>query len=149
MLEDNTQQASIAALNLETPKEYKRTNGIGTSNYKTNQSIRDILGDLRNTYGVPTPYEVTANKASFAKRWDPNKPIKNFFHRLEDAYLKSIVIQPSFTMQQLIYKAKTAVMRTNLYPTTMLTWNNFFPTNQTWPKLKLHFTEAYDIRVRT
>ena len=64
-----------------------------------NQSIRDILGNLRNTYGVPTPYEVTANEANFARGWDPSKSIEEFSHQLEDTYLKSIVMQPSFTME--------------------------------------------------
>ena len=147
--QDNVQRASIAALNVAVPKEYKRTNGIGTANYKTNQSIRDILGGLRDVYGVPTPDEVTTNETNFARGWDPNEPIENFLHRLEDAYLKSVIMQPPFTMEQMIYKAKTAVMRTGLYPTAMLEWNNFLPANQTWPELKLHFTEAYDLRIRT
>ena len=48
----------------------------------------------------------------------------------------------------MIYKAKTAVMHTGIYPTAMLEWNNFLPDNQTWPELKLHFTKVYDLRVR-
>ena len=52
-------------------------------------------------------------------------------------------------MSQLIYKAKTAVMQTNPYSTAMLEWNNFLPNNQTWTELKLHFTETYDLCVRT
>ena len=65
--QDNVQRASIAALNVAVPKEYKRTNGIGTANYKTNQSIRDILGDLRDVYDVSTPDEVTTNETNFAR----------------------------------------------------------------------------------
>ena len=52
-------------------------------------------------------------------------------------------MQPPFTMEQMIYKAKTAVMHTGLYPTTMLKWKNFLPASQT-----LYFMEAYDLRVR-
>ena len=52
-------------------------------------------------------------------------------------------------MEQMIYKAKTAVMRTGLYPMAMLEWNNFLAANQTWPEFKLHFTEVYDMRIRT
>jgi len=59
--QDNVQRASIAV-----PKQCKQTNGIGTANYKTNQSIREILAGLRE-YGVPTPNEVTANETNFAK----------------------------------------------------------------------------------
>ena len=112
-----------------------------------NQSIRDILGGICNTYGVPTPDEVTVNEASIDKGWDANEPIENFLHQLEDAYLKSIVVQPPFTIQPMIYKAKLAVMRTKHYPTTMPKWNIFLPANQTWPKFKLHFTKVYDLRM--
>ena len=65
--EDNVQRATIGALNVAVPKQYKQTNGIGTANYKTNQSIRDILAGLRDTYGVPTPDEVTANEVNFSR----------------------------------------------------------------------------------
>ena len=51
-----------------------------TCQLQKKQSTRDILGGLRDTYGISTPDEVIANDASFAKRWDPNEPVENFFH---------------------------------------------------------------------
>ena len=64
--QDNVQRASISALNLAVPKKYKQTNGSGTSNYKTNQSVRNILAGLRDLYGVPTPDKKTNNERRFS-----------------------------------------------------------------------------------
>jgi len=83
------QRASISAINLAVPKKYKRTNRIGTSNYKTNQSVRNILAGLRDQYGVPTPDEKTNNEMRFLAGWQAGEPIKKLFDRLEDCYVKS------------------------------------------------------------
>ena len=58
-------------------------------------------------------------------------------------------MQTLLTMEQIIYKTKTTVMCIGLYPTDMLKRNNFLPANQSWPKLKLHLTKAYDLHVCT
>ena len=50
-------------------------------------------------------------------------------------------------MEQLINKAVTGVQLTGLYPTALLEWNGFEDDNQTWPELKSHFTEAYDLLI--
>ena len=57
----------IVALNLAVPKQYKQANSIGMANCKMNQSIMDVIGGICNTYGVPTPDEVTANEENFAR----------------------------------------------------------------------------------
>ena len=147
--QDNVQRASISALNLAVPKKYKRTNGIGTSNYKTNQSVRNILAGLRDLYGVPTPDEKTNNERRFSAGWQPGEPIEELIDRLEDCYVKSIVMKPPFTMEQMLDKAKSAVQRTGLYATAMLEWDAILEANATWPEFKIHFAEAYDSRIRT
>ena len=52
-------------------------------------------------------------------------------------------------MEQVIDKAITAITETGLYHTALLEWNGFDPANQTWPELKSHFTEAYDLLQRS
>ena len=143
------QRAMVSAMNMAVPKQYKRTNGIGTTNYKTNQSVKEILAGLRDTYGAPTPDEKTRNEQQFAAPWLPNEPIETLVDRLEDCYVKSIVMKPPFTLNQLIDKAKSAVQRTGLYSTAMLEWNGFTPDQHTWAIFKTHFIEAYDNRIRT
>ena len=44
-------------------------------------------------------------------------------------------------------KALTAIQSTGLYETAILEWQGFNPANKTWPELKSHFGEAYEIRI--
>ena len=60
-----------------------------------------------------------------------------------------IVMQPPYTMEQVIDKAKTIVQTTGCYPTAMLEWNAFEAENRTWPNFKAHFIKAYDNGIRT
>ena len=48
-------------------------------------------------------------------------------------------------MEQVLDKAITTITETGLYHTALLEWNGFDPADQTWPELKTHFTEAYDL----
>ena len=52
-------------------------------------------------------------------------------------------------MEQLINKAVTSVQLTGLYPTALLEWNGFTDENKTWPELKTHITEVYDLLLTT
>ena len=45
-------------------------------------------------------------------------------------------------------KALIAIQPTSLYYTAILEWNGIDEGNETWPKFKAHFTEAYDLRIR-
>ena len=49
----------------------------------------------------------------------------------------------------MVDKALMAIQATGLYSTAILEWNGFDEMNQTWPELKSHFAEAYDIRLHS
>ena len=46
-------------------------------------------------------------------------------------------------------KVLIAVQHTGLYATVILEWNAVDVMNQTWPDFKMHFTEAYDLRIHS
>ena len=73
--------------------------------------------------------------------------IKVFLSRLEDCYIYALWEKLAITMEQLIDKVVTGVQLTGLYPTALLEWNGFDDDNQTWPELKPHFTEAYNLLI--
>ena len=50
-------------------------------------------------------------------------------------------------MDQMVDKALISVQSTGLYATAILEWNVVDVMNQTWPKFKMHFTKAYDLRI--
>ena len=58
-----------------------------------------------------------------------------------------IQAKPPYTQEQLIDKAIMAIQRTGLYETALLEWQGFDEVNKTWQQLKLHFEEAYEIRL--
>jgi hypothetical protein len=75
--------------------------------------------------------------------------IKEIFNCLKECYVIALRAKPAYTVEQLIDKAVTSVQLTGLYPTALLEWNGFAEENKTWPELKLHFTEAYDLLLIT
>ena len=87
--QESVKRAGIGAMNTAVPKQYMRTNGIGMMNCKTNQSIKEILGGLRDKYGAPTPDEKTRNEQQFAALWLPNETIKMPIDCLEDCATSS------------------------------------------------------------
>ena len=68
---------------------------------------------------------------------------------MEDCYVIAAISKPAFTMEQMLDKALTAITETGLYHLAILEWNGFDATNQTWPEMKTHFTEAYDLLQRS
>ena len=49
------------------------------------------------------------NKLRFAAGWAANQLMEELFNRLKGCYIKSIIMQPPFTMEQMLDKAKSVV----------------------------------------
>jgi len=150
--QQNVKRAVIDALNLAVPKPFRRVPGgnIGVTAFKITDNPRDILDRLRSLYGKPTPGEKRANDTRFNQGWDAGtETIEELFDRLEDCYTIAIVAKPPYTLEQMIDKGVIAIQETGLYQTALLEWNGFAEANQTWPELKSHFTEAYEIQLTT
>ena len=149
--ECNVRSAINDALNLAVPKAYKRSGGqsMGARVYKANECPRTIIAQLRTTYGKYTPQEKQANQAAFDAPWNPSDPIEELFSRLEECYITALLARPAITMEQIIDKATTAIQMTGHFPTALLEWNGFDDINKTWPQLKEHFAEAYELFIST
>ena len=89
------------------------------------------------------------NKANWAAAHNPNEPIEDLYDRLEECFVVALVAKPAYTMDQMVDKALIAVQRTGLYATAILEWKAVDVMNQTWPEFKIHFTEAYDLRIHS
>ena len=129
-------RAVTDTLNRVVPKAYRRLpgDGIGVAKYKASDDPRDILRGLRDRYGQMTPDEKRANDARFATAtgWNhANETIEELFDRLEDCYSNSIRNPPPYTLDQLIYNAKTAIQETGLCSLAILEWNGLLqPTKR-------------------
>ncbi len=146
----NVRRAINEALNQAVPRKYRRTttgDAIGVKVYKPTDCPRTILADLRRRYGKATPAKKAANQAQFDQGWNPADPIEVLFDRLEECFLFAKVAKPEYTKEQMIDKAIIAIQKTGLYEPAVLEWNGFADINQTWPELKTHFEEAYEIRL--
>jgi hypothetical protein len=147
--DQNVKRAVNDALNIAIPKEFRKPvgNQIGTKVFTVRDDPKQILANLRTKYGAATPADKANNEKMFNQPWNPNEPIEALFDRLEECYVVSIMSKPAFTMEQLIDKAIVAIQRTGLYETALLEWNGFAPEHKTWPELKSHFEEAYELRL--
>ena len=146
----NVVRAINDALNAAVPGDYRRSttgNGIGVHVYRPSDCPRAILANLRTRYGKATPSEKAQNENQFGAGWNPADPIEVLFSRLEECFLFAAAAQPAYTMEQMIDKAIIAIQNTGLYSTAILEWNGFLAANKTWIGLKLHFEEAYELRL--
>ena len=97
-------------------------------------------------YGRPSPGEKEVNDNRFKMPWKyGTEMIEELFNRREECYVIALRAKPAYTVEQLIDKAVTSVQLTGLYPTALLEWNGFAEENKTWPEMKSHFTEVYDL----
>jgi hypothetical protein len=147
--QQNVKRAVNDALNKVIPQAFCKPvgNQIGNKVFTVRDDPRAILQNLRTKYGNCTPAKKTANDTKFASPWNPNEPIEALFDRLEDCYVCLIMAKPPNTQEQLIDKAIMAIQRTGLDETALLEWQGFTEENKTWQQLKLHFEEAYEIRL--
>lgn len=150
--QQNVLRAINEALNNVVPKSYRREtegNTIGVKVYKPTDNPRTILAELRRRYGKATPAKKAANQTRFDQAWNPADPIKVLFDCLEECFLFAKVSKLEYTIAQMIDKGFMAIQNTGLYKTAVLKWNRFPEEYQTWPELKSHFEEAYEVCLNT
>ena len=146
--EANVRRAINAALNIAVPREYRGSAAtVGARVYKPNECPKAILARLRDIYGRTTPAEKKANETLWSQNWNPADPIEALFMRLEECFVFALASKPPYTEEQMVDKAITAIQSTGLYETAILEWQGFDDANKTWPELKSHFGEAYEIRI--
>ena len=104
---------------------------MGVRTFRPTDDPKLILNTLRSNYGRMTPLEKLTMEKRSSEGWNPNKPIENFFDRLEYCNVQSITQPPSYTTEQMVDKALTAIQTTSLVPTAIFEWNGFMDGHQT------------------
>eukprot|EP00804_Cyclotella_cryptica_P024020 CCRYP_020051-RA/>CCRYP_020051-RA protein AED:0.50 eAED:0.38 QI:0/-1/0/1/-1/1/1/0/399 len=147
--QENVRGAINDALNEAIPNAFRKpiVNQRGQKVYTVRDNPRDILYNLCTKYGARTPAEKRRNNMLLDAPWDPADPIEALFDRIEDCFIFALICKPEFTMEQIIDKAIVAIQLTGLYETVLLEWSGFAEANKTWQQLKLHFEEAYKLRL--
>eukprot|EP00804_Cyclotella_cryptica_P006988 CCRYP_007119-RA/>CCRYP_007119-RA protein AED:0.63 eAED:0.16 QI:0/0/0/0.5/1/1/2/0/878 len=147
--QENVCRAINDALNNAIPNAFGKPigNQMGQKVYTVRDNSRDIASNLRTKYGMSTPAKKRRNNVLLDAPWDPADPIKALFDRIEDCFIFAPICKPEFTMEQIIHKAIVAIQLTGLYETALHEWSGFTEANKTWQQLKLHFEEAYELRL--
>eukprot|EP00804_Cyclotella_cryptica_P001036 CCRYP_008351-RA/>CCRYP_008351-RA protein AED:0.69 eAED:0.47 QI:0/-1/0/1/-1/1/1/0/427 len=147
--QENVRRAINDALNEAIPNAFRKPigNQMGQKVYTVCDNPCGILSNLRTKYGTSTPAEKRRNNVLLDAPWDPADPIEALFDRIEDCFIFALICKPEFTMEQIIDKAVLAIQLTGLYKTALLEWSGFAEANKTWQQLKLHFEEAYELRL--
>jgi hypothetical protein len=147
--QENVLQALNDTLNKAIPNAFSKPigNQMGQKVYTVCDNPRDILSNLRTKYGTSTSAEKRHNNMLLDAPWDPADPIEGLFDRIEDCFIFALICKPEFTMDQIIDKAIVAIQLMGLYETALLKWSGFAEANKTWQQLKLHFEEAYELRL--
>ena len=117
--------------------------------YKFNQCPQTILDHLHNLYGIPTTNEKTHNETMWTAPYNPSDTIGDLFYRLEECFVVALIAKPAYSKEKMVDKALIAVQLTSLYSAAILEWNAIDEVNQTWLEFKVHFTKAYDLRIRS
>ena len=108
----NIAAALAAAMNAVVPEAFRRITGgnnVGIREYRPTDDARTCLANLRRYYGQLSPRERAQMDTRWAAPWNPAMSIETFFARLEDEYVRSVRHPPSYTMDQMIGKAITAI----------------------------------------
>eukprot|EP00804_Cyclotella_cryptica_P000700 CCRYP_000984-RA/>CCRYP_000984-RA protein AED:0.37 eAED:0.21 QI:0/0/0/1/0/0/3/0/1009 len=146
--QENVRRAINDALNEAIPNAFRKPigNQMGQKVYTVRDNPRDILSNLERS-AAQALQPKRRNNVLLGAPWDPNDPIEALFDRTEDCFIFALICKPQFTMEQIIDKAIVAIQLTGLYETALLEWSGFAEENKTWQQLKLHFEEAYELRL--
>ena len=82
---------------------------VRTCNYIFTDDSKVILQGLQDNYRQMTPTEKTKMEAEWSATWNLLEPIELLFDQLEDCYVLSVAAKPSYTQDQMIVKALTAI----------------------------------------
>ena len=81
-----------------------------------NISIQDILDYLFDRFGEVTPTELEEAENDLSKPFDPHEPFGVVVCRIENAIDIAEAAKCPFTMQQIIHKALTSIIKAQALP---------------------------------
>ena len=146
--EQNVDRAVSAALDIAVPHDFK-SGGAATNGWSGDMAARDIIANLKETYGKPGPADKAKIEAIFMKPYNPSRPIESMLKELETARMMSILAKIPYTMEQLLDKALTKIQVTNQFRNALVDWATYVAddtiNNNNWTDFKDHFIQAYTV----
>jgi hypothetical protein len=97
---------------------------------------RDILDQLSQTYGQPTPAALEINDITFRGPYSAANAPEVLFRRIENCAEIAILGNNPYTENQLITNAIRLLLTTGLYTRAFEEWDRLLATAQTWIELR-------------
>lgn len=137
----NTDLALKSALLQDVPDIYTRTVKDGMAGY-AHITTKSIIDHLYKTYGQIYPSALAANEVKLRQPFIPEEPIEAFFERIEDTRDFADAGETAYSDAYLVAAVANAFLQTNRYNYACREWKRV--SNQTYKKLKTHFTQAHN-----
>ena len=106
-------------------------------------STRQILDHLYLHYGRLTPQDLQVVDSQMKTSYNPHEPIENLYEQIEKAVEVAAAAQAPYDRAQVVNIAYTLVFNTGVFQDSCREWRKFTPENKTWPRFKVHFSEAH------
>jgi hypothetical protein len=111
--------------------------------WHTGMETRDILDQLSQTYGQPTPAAFENNDTTFCGPYFAADAPEVLFRRIKNCTEIAILGNNPYTDRQLINNAIRLLLMTGLYIRAFKEWDHLLPRAQTWIKLCRLIQEAF------
>jgi hypothetical protein len=139
----NFERACFIALNANIDIAFKVSDIPTIVGWHAGMETRDILDQLSQTYGQPTPAALEINNVTFCGHYSAANAPEVLFRRIENCAEIAILGNNSYTDRQLINNAIRLLLTTGLYIRAFEKWDRLFPGAQTWIEFCCLIQEAF------
>jgi len=107
-----------------------------------NQTTKQLLMHLYNTYADINVGQLQANDAALKTPYDSNQPMETLFGQIEAAVEYAAAGNTPYTPQQVLATAFQLVFQTGIYADDCKEWKRKPPVDKTWAAFKVFFASA-------
>jgi hypothetical protein len=143
----NIKRACFIVLNASINDAFKVSNIPTIVGWHAGMETRDILDQLSQTYGQPTPATLEINDVTFHGPYSTTDAPEVLFRRIENCAEIAILGNNPYTEKQLITNAIHLLLTTGLYIRAFEEWDRLLATAQTWIELRRLIQEAFQRRL--
>jgi hypothetical protein len=139
----NIEHACFTVLDASINDAFKVANNPNITGWQAGISVQEILDQLSNIYGQPTPAAMELNDVAFRNQYSSVDAPKVLFRRIENCAEIAILGQNPYTDCQLINNVIRLLLTTGLYQRPFEEWDQLLPAAQPLITLQALIQEAF------
>jgi hypothetical protein len=143
----NIECACFIALNANIDNAFKVSDIPTIVGWHAGMETQDILDQLSQTYGQPTPAALEINGVTFCGPYSATNAPEVLFRRIKNCAEVAILGNNPYMDRQLINNAIRLLLMTGLYIRAFKEWDRLLPGVQTWIELRRLIQEAFQHRL--